>query len=112
MRAFCNSLMAALVVVALFWGNCFSCPQMLLQAMQKQAHSCCHKKTQTPAPAKVDCQSQGLQTFLKADQGAPQLALLPHRAPVVLPEPAVRLEAAPPAVREAVPLAPLTIIRV
>src|SRR5262249_23613020 len=30
MRTLSSSIMAALVVVALFWGNCFSCPQALL----------------------------------------------------------------------------------
>ena len=55
--------MAALIVVALFWGNCLSCPQMLLAATAHQpGHSCCHK-TKT---AGTSCQSQGLQHFLKA----------------------------------------------
>ncbi len=61
MRAFCNSFMAALVVVALFWGNCFSCPQVLLAA---QRHHCCpHTKS-----GGNDCQTQGLRNFVKAEQ--------------------------------------------
>jgi hypothetical protein len=54
--------MAALIVAALFWGNCLSCPQMLLAAAAHQpAHSCCHKNKS----AGTKCQSQGLQHFLK-----------------------------------------------
>ena len=56
-------MMAALIVVALFWGNCLSCPQMLLAAATHQpAHSCCHRTKS----AGTSCQSQGLQHFLKA----------------------------------------------
>jgi hypothetical protein len=58
--------MAALIVVALFWGNCLSCPQMLLTvAMHQPAHSCCHKTKSVG----TSCQSQGLQHFLKAGPG-------------------------------------------
>jgi len=32
MRRVSSSLMTALIVAALFWGNCLSCPQMLLAA--------------------------------------------------------------------------------
>ena len=56
-------MMAALIVVALFWGNCLSCPQMLLAvAAHQPAHNCCHKTKS----AGTTCQSQGLQHFLKA----------------------------------------------
>src|SRR4051794_13220589 len=51
MRALGTSVMALLVVAALFWGNCFSCPQVLLTASQ---HGCCHR---TKAP-KDDCKTQ------------------------------------------------------
>ena len=55
--------MTALIVAALFWGNCLSCPQMLLAAAAHQpAHNCCHKTKS----AGTSCQSQGLQHFLKA----------------------------------------------
>jgi hypothetical protein len=74
--------MAALIVVALFWGNCLSCPQMLLTASAHQpAHRCCHKT----APA-TRCQSQGLQHFLKADPG--MKAPTPSTAVVAAVEPA------------------------
>lgn len=56
--------MAALVVVALFWGNCFSCPQILLAA---QKHHCCpHGKT-NPS----ECKTQGLRNFVKAEKTTP-----------------------------------------
>ena len=52
--------MAVLVVVALFWGNCFSCPQILLAA---QKHNCCpHGKAD-----QKECKTQGLRNFVKAD---------------------------------------------
>ena len=57
--------MAALVMVALFWGNCLSCPQVLLSlAAHQQAHQCC-KRSQKPATK--TCQNQGLQNFIKTD---------------------------------------------
>jgi hypothetical protein len=66
MRALCNSLMAVLVVVALFWGNCFSCPQILLAA---QRHHCCpHSKS-----GANDCQTQGLRNFVKAEKATQSL---------------------------------------
>ena len=59
-------MMAALIVVALFWGNCLSCPQMLLMvAAHQPAHNCCHKTKS----AGTTCQSQGLQHFLKTGPG-------------------------------------------
>jgi hypothetical protein len=60
MRAFFNSLMATLVVMALFWGNCFSCPQVLLAA---QKHRCCPHGKADPK----ECKTQGLRNFVKAD---------------------------------------------
>lgn len=66
MRTISSSIMAALVVVALFWGNCFSCPQALLAAKTHEpAHQCCHK-TKAPTPG---CASQSLQNFVRADTG-------------------------------------------
>ena len=63
MRTVSSSLMTALIVAALFWGNCLSCPQMLLAAATHQpAHSCCHRSKSTT----TRCQSQGLHHFLKA----------------------------------------------
>jgi hypothetical protein len=72
MRTVSSSIMAALVVVALFWGNCLSCPQLLAAVhSHQQAHGCCHK---TGSPA-TECQSQGLKNFVKAPQGAQAEAL-------------------------------------
>ena len=81
MRFISNSIMAALVVAALFWGNCFSCPQALLAA---QAHRCCHR-TKDPA---ADCQLKNLQHFVKAatgDQAVPVVSQFARPvAPVLL----------------------------
>ena len=64
MRAFSTTVMAVLIIAALFWGNCFSCPQLLLAA---QKHGCCpHTKS-----AKTECQTQGLKNFVKAEKSAP-----------------------------------------
>ena len=89
MRAFFNSLMAALVVIALFWGNCFSCPQILLAA---QKHRCCPHGKADPK----ECKTQGLRNFVKAEKSAPvtppempvavqpQIAVVPAAAPYVI----------------------------
>jgi hypothetical protein len=62
MRPVSNILLAALIVAALFGGNCLSCPQMLMAlASHQPGHGCCHH----PAP-KVDCHSQLLSHFVKA----------------------------------------------
>ena len=90
-------MMTALIIVALFWGNCLSCPQMLLAAT---AHSCCHR-TKT---AGTNCQSQGLQHFLKAGpEVRTQAVAVVAAAPVIavaLPQSAlvaaVEAEHAPP----------------
>ncbi len=51
--------MAALIIAALFWGNCFSCPQLLLAA---QKHGCCpHTKS-----SKTECQTPGLKSFVRS----------------------------------------------
>jgi hypothetical protein len=81
MRVFCNSLMAVLVVAALFWGNCFSCPQILLAA---QKHGCCpHGKADSKADPK-ECKTQGLRSFVKADPAATD-------APAVVESPAAKV---------------------
>jgi hypothetical protein len=102
MRRVSSSLMAALIVVALFWGNCLSCPQMLLAiAAHQPAHSCCHKTKSTG----TTCQSQGLQHFLKAgpEVQTPAVAAAVAVAPAIavsLPQGAlvapVEVEHAPP----------------
>ena len=90
-RALYTSAMALLVVAALFWGNCFSCPQVLLSADQ---HGCCHR-TKVPKP---DCKTQGLKNFVKAEKAAP-VSLMPVEVATVAPP--VALEVAPVAVRPA-----------
>lgn len=83
MRTVSSSIMAALVVVALFWGNCFSCPQALLVlTMHQPAHQCCHK-TKAPVPT---CDTHNLQNFVKADAGA-HVPALPVAAQVSLTTP-------------------------
>ena len=86
MRAFYTSVMALLVVVALFWGNCYSCPQVLLAAA---SHGCCHR---SKAP-KTDCQTQGLRNFVKAEKAAP-VASMPVEVAKAAP-PAVLAESIP-----------------
>lgn len=89
MRAVSSSIMAVLVVVALFWGNCYSCPQALLTlAAHQPAHRCCH-----PTKAPKDCPAPTLHNYVKsATTHAPVLAPV---ATVVQPEtPVVRGEIA------------------
>lgn len=79
MRKFSISLTIALVLVAMLWGNCLSCPQIAT------AHSCCHK----PQPASAACHTQSMQHFVKAERPAPvapSVALLAEvPAPAVVP---------------------------
>ena len=83
--------MAALVIVALFWGNCLSCPQLLLAMQAHQpAHDCC-KRNQKPAAK--SCDSRGLQHFLKTDPGT-QAQLAPVASAVVVALPAEAPQAA------------------
>jgi len=85
MRTISNAMMAALVVAALFWGNCFSCPQMLLSLKsQGPAHGCCHRGKQTSG----GCSMQALQHFVKADPGThapavPIVASVAEPAPLI-----------------------------
>jgi hypothetical protein len=105
MRTFSTSLMVLLVVAALFFGNCFSCPRMLLAWQSQQPlHNCCPSSQ----PVSASCQSQDMQHFVKADNGAqppmvpvaaeliesPALIVLPN-APFTVPVPA---EHAPPGI--------------
>src|SRR5256885_7694569 len=64
MRSVFTAITAALIIAALFWGNCFSCPQLLLAA---QKHGCCPRTKS----AKTECQTQGLKNFVKAEKSAP-----------------------------------------
>jgi hypothetical protein len=70
MRVFSNSVMTALVVLALFLGNCLSCPQILLSLSSHQpAHGCCPRSHQPVS--KTTCQSQALQHYVQAEKEAP-----------------------------------------
>lgn len=92
MRAVSNSVMAALVVAALFWGNCFSCPQVLLSLTSKQpAHGCCHRTKQAPQ----DCRTQVLRSFVKADPMGPAPALPVVAEVAINPMPGVEFRQAP-----------------
>jgi len=66
MRAVSHSVLALLILGALFWGNCLSCPQMLLSlASGNPPHGCC-PNGKKPVTSSEDCQSLGLQHFVKA----------------------------------------------
>src|SRR6266542_3222102 len=106
MRAVYSSFLAALVIVALFWGNCFSCPQLLITVQAKAGdHSCCKRSThQTQVPVSKDCQTVGLKHFVKTDPAkAPQLhaaaVMLAAAAPAAVPAqviaPALRFHSPP-----------------
>jgi len=79
MRSFSNSVLAGLIVAALFWGNCFSCPQLLLSFAQKAPHGCCKRS----APVTRTCSTAALKHFVKADPVA-------VAAPVAAPAAAVQ----------------------
>lgn len=52
-------------MLALFWGNCFSCPQVLISlATHKASHECCKRGQK---PAMKTCDTQGLRHFVKTD---------------------------------------------
>jgi hypothetical protein len=79
MRQVSNILMAALVVTALFLGNCLSCPQVLVAiAGQHAGHSCCHHPS-----AKIDCHSQSLSHFVKAQGNPPPMLAISGVLPAV-----------------------------
>jgi hypothetical protein len=60
--------MVTLALVAMLWGNCLSCPDMLAATASHQPdHSCCHK----PQPAQVKCHTQSMQHFVQAETHAP-----------------------------------------
>ncbi|HTX33489.1 MAG TPA: hypothetical protein VME43_00650 [Bryobacteraceae bacterium] len=78
MRTFSTAFLAALMVMALFLGNCFSCPQMLLALNSHQpAHRCCHHSQK----ASQECQTQVLQQFVKST-ARPVAPLMASAAPV------------------------------
>lgn len=86
MRILLNSVMAALVIAALFWGNCFSCPHTY-----QPAHRCCHHGK----PATEKCSTQGLRHFVQAERSQ-QAAPAPAAVNVVaMPHPVTRTQALP-----------------
>jgi hypothetical protein len=74
MKAVSSSFMTALVLIALFLGNCLTCPQLIAAAAHHPAHSCCHH----PQPVQAGCQSQALQHFVKGESTS--VRLLPETA--------------------------------
>jgi hypothetical protein len=92
MRTFSTSLMVLLVVAALFFGNCFSCPQMLLAGQAHQPrHNCCPH----PQPVTAGCQTQGLQHFVKAGDSGAQPLMVPVAAEIAEAPASVVLPNAP-----------------
>jgi len=68
MRAVSNSLLAFLLLGALLWSNCLSCPQLLLSlASHAPAHDCCNHPGKQPVPSRDNCQSFAVKHFVKAD---------------------------------------------
>ena len=68
MRAVYNSVLAFLLLGALLWGNCLSCPQLLLSlASHTPAHGCCKHPGKQPVTPRDECQSFALKHFVKAD---------------------------------------------
>jgi len=84
MRVVSSSFLSVLVLAALLWGNCLSCPQVLLSLSAKApAHSCCQHPGKKPVTTREACQSQGLKHFVKADPA--QKIQPPAAQPVQLP---------------------------
>jgi hypothetical protein len=68
MRAVSNSLLSFLLLLALLWGNCLSCPQLLLSlTSHAPAHDCCKQHGNPPANPQNHCQSLALKHFVKVD---------------------------------------------
>ena len=81
MRAFFTSVMSVLVIAALFWGNCLSCPQVLQALVNHQPmHGCCHHSKKTPD----GCTTQALHQYVKADPGASAQAPAVVAAPLAV----------------------------
>ena len=75
MRAVSNFVLAFLLLGALLWGNCLSCPQLLLSlASHAPAHGCCKHAGKQPVTSEISCQSFALKHFVKADP-APKVQL-------------------------------------
>jgi hypothetical protein len=71
--------MATLIVAALFFGNCLSCPQMMMAVAGHQpVHSCCHHST-----PRIDCHSPVLRHFVKAQGYAASRPAVSGVAPAI-----------------------------
>ena len=87
MRTLSKSFAALLITAALFWGNCFSCPQLLLSLSAKAPHGCCKRS----APVSRTCYTRSLKNFVKADPVAPAASAAGTVVAVtVIPPPAPR----------------------
>jgi hypothetical protein len=85
--------MVALVVVAMLWGNCLSCPDARAAASSPtSSHSCCHK----PHPASAKCQTEGLSHFVKADSVVPVVPVVVTVSDYSFAEAPIPLRAATP----------------
>ena len=82
--------LSLLLLAALVWGNCWSCPQVLLSLGHAPSHDCCKH-------SRVDCQSVALKHFVKSDPVVK--APVPVAAPLALsaeaPPQALSLRATP-----------------
>jgi hypothetical protein len=99
-RTVSTSFMVALVVAALFLGNCLTCPQVLMAIAAHHApHGCCHRNQ----PASTGCHTQLLQQFVKTGSGTPAPALAvtvmvaaqPAVSPIMLPAATLAIPPAP-----------------
>jgi hypothetical protein len=91
MKTVSNALLAALVVAALFWGNCFSCPQLLLSLAEKAPHGCCKRS----APVAKTCTNQALRNFVKADPVSVAAPAAAAAVEVAFAAPAIQCESLP-----------------
>ncbi len=85
MKVFSSSLMALLVMAALFWGNCLSCPQVFQSLKQSgPSHGCCHHSKNDSQ----QCSTQSLRNFVRVDfsaQDAPAAVLAALAAALTAP---------------------------
>jgi hypothetical protein len=74
--------MAALAVFALLWGNCLSCPEMMVAMTSHQPdHSCCHK----PQAPSAKCHTEAMQQVVMADTYPPVVPAVAVLADVPAP---------------------------
>jgi hypothetical protein len=90
MRLVSNACLSFLLLAALVWGNCWSCPQVLLSLGHAPSHDCCKH-------SRIDCQSVALKHFVKSDPAlkAPAPAAAPQAAAAEARPQAVSVRATP-----------------